>query len=140
MKQNIIILISLLIVETFTSILISLLYFGIFENNLSSSQIIFNSINTPLLIGLWRLMFYLIPSTLISFLFFYFLNEKNNVFYVVFFNVLLFSLLNVFYKSINFFPFLNFNEILFWLTIIPILFSPIILNFLPYFKKKFQSH
>ncbi len=137
MKQNIIIIFSLLILETFISILISLLYYGVFNNNISNSQLIFNSINTPLLIGLWRLMFYLIPSIIITFLFFQIFKENNNAFLYSFLNIILFSLLTFIYKILNFIPFLNFNEILFWITIISISISPYILSLIPYYKNFF---
>lgn len=135
-KKFVILYVCFLLTETLMSVILSLIY-GLFDNG----SYVYNSINVPIGLNLWRLMFYSIPLILIFGISFKYFNRIEVYKPVVFsiFNVLVFAGLNLLYKLHKGLPTLEFTESLFWVTILSIFLSPIILGQIPYFRRLMES-
>lgn len=136
-KKFVILYVFFLLTETLISVILSLIY-GLFNKY---SSYVFNSVNVPIGLNLWRLMFYSIPLILIFWFSFKYFNSIKIYKPVVFsiFNVLIFTMLNLLYKLHKGLPTLEFTESLFWITVISIFLSPILLGQIPYLKRLMQN-
>lgn len=114
---------------------------GLF-NNLSNNfdKQVYDA-SSVVLINFWRLLFYSIPLILIFWISFKYFNRVEIYKPVVFsiFNALIFAGLNLLYKLHRGLPTLEFTESLFWVTVISIFLSPIILGQIPYFRRLMES-
>ena len=136
-KNFVILYVCFLLIETLISVVLSLIYEAL--NRYGSY--LYNSINVPIGLNLWRLMFYYLPLTILFFVLFKYFNRlgisyKPVVFSI--FNVLVFVGLNFLYKPMDL-PSFEINEFLFWITCISIIISPIVLGKIPYFKRLMES-
>lgn len=136
-KKILVLYVCFLLIETILSVILSLIY-GIFNRY---GSYLYNSINVPIGLNVWRLMFYSIPSIIVFFVFFKYVNRIEIYKPIVFsiFNLLLFTGLNLLYKLHKGLPTLEFTESLFWITILSIFLSPLILGKIPYFKRFMES-
>lgn len=135
----IVIYMCIFLTEILISIIVSLGY-NIFDGFYFQNYL-FNSINVSIVWNLWRLMFYYIPLIIVFFILFKYFNcikiYKPAVFSI--FNVLAFVGLNFLYKLHRGLPTLEFTESLFWITIVSIILSPIILGQIPYFRRLMEN-
>lgn len=126
-----------LLIETLISVILSLIY-CLFAGY---GSYYYNSINVPIGLNFWRLLFYSIPMFLIFLLVFKCFNRidiyKPYIFSI--FNVLVFSVLNLLYKLHKGLPSLEFTESLFWITIISIFLAPVLLYQISYFKRLMEN-
>jgi len=111
-------------------------------NNYELNSYIFNSYNVPMGLNFLRFMFYDLPLVIAFFLLFKFtrhfeLYYKPILFSI--FNTVIFVVLNFIYKLHRGLPSLEINEILFWVLVIPIFLSPIILGQIQYFNRLMNS-
>lgn len=131
--------ICVFLTEILISMIVSLGY-NIFDEFYFQNYL-FNSINASIVWSLWRLMFYYIPLIIVFSLLFKYFNcikiYKPVVFSV--FNVLVFVGLNFIYKHHRGLPTLEFTESLFWITIVSIFLSPIILGQMLYFRRLMKN-
>ncbi len=136
-KKLVILYVCFLLIETLMSVILSLIY-GLLNKYVSY---LYNGVNVPIGLNLWRLMFYSIPLILIFWVSFKYFNRIEIYKPVVFsiFNVLVFAGLNLLYKLHKGLPTLEFTESLFWITVISIFVAPIILGQIPYFRRLMES-
>jgi len=137
-KKFVILYVCFLLIETLTSIVLSLIY-GAFNRY---GSYLYNSINVPVGLNLWRLMFYSIPLAILFFVLFKYFNRLGISYKPVafsIFNVLVFSGLNLLYKLHRGLPTLEFTESLFWIIVMSIFVAPIILGQIPYFRRLMES-
>lgn len=140
-KKFVILYVCFLLMETIVSILL-LFTRGIFDQYNTLRAFRFNVINVPIGWNLWRLMFYSIPLAIMFFVLFKYFNRLGISYkFVVFsiFNALIFAGLNLLYKLHRGLPTLEFTESLFWITVISIFLSPIILGQISYFRRLMES-
>ena len=126
-----------LLIETLISVILSLIY-GIFEKYSSTRYYYYNSVNVPIGLNFWRLLFYSIPLVIAFFVLFKYVSRLGISYKPIqfsIFNVLVFTGLTLLYKLHKGIPSLEFDESLFWITFISIFLTPIILGQIPYFKK-----
>lgn len=137
-KKFVILYVCFLLIETLISVILSLIY-GVFNRY---GSYIYNSINVPIGLNFWRLLFYFIPLAIVFFVLFKYFNRLGISYKPVMFsifNVLVFAGLNLLYKLHRGLPTLEFTESLFWITIMSIFLSPIILGQIPYFRRLMES-
>lgn len=136
-KKFVILYVCFLLIETLMSVILSLIY-GLFNKY---GSYVYNSVNVPIGLNLWRLLFYSIPLIIIFFVLFKYFNRIEIYKPIVFsiFNVLVFAGLNLLYKLHRGLPTLEFTESIFWITCISIFLSPLILGQIPYFKRLMES-
>ncbi len=136
-KKFLILYVCFLLIETLMSITLSLIY-GIFNRY---GSYLYNSINVPIGLNLWRLFFYSIPLIILFFILFKYFNRIEIYKPIVFsiFNTLIFAGLNLLYKLHKGLPTLEFTESLFWITVVSIFIAPIILGQIPYFRRLMET-
>lgn len=127
----------LILLETFLSIL----FFSVY-NLFQGYSYFYNTINVPIGWNLWRVLFYGLPFLILYFLLFrYFGNIKL-------YKPLVFSLFNLLvYVGLSVLSRIIWGKnvplppegILFWVTCISIIISPIILGQIPYFRKIMEN-
>lgn len=132
--------VSLIALETLVAFVL-LFVWGLLTNPSNNFDKQIYDASSVVLINLWRLMFYSIPLILIFWFSFKYFNRIEIYKPIVFsiFNVLVFAGLNLLYKLHKGLPTLEFTESLFWVTILSIFLSPIILGQIPYFKRLMES-
>lgn len=141
-KKFVILYVCFLLTETIVNIILMLSFGWTFEDYDSIRSYYLSCVQYPVGLNLIRLMFYSIPLAILFFVLFKYFNRLGISYKPVafsIFNVLVFVGLNLLYKLHRGLPTLEFTESLFWITILSIFLSPIILGQIPYFRRLMES-